>query len=143
MKHVIPFALLAALAVSCDKEVDTGTLMTNPLDPDYIGIPLVEFAGDSSYKVFDNAVAVDTVYRLKYHIRTDLFPHATAYSVEARQVGGDGTVEQHGPLPFTADNVFTTEMHHVTYGNSYCVDAQVLVSGSGSKVFRVCGTAHE
>src|SRR6185369_9781234 len=34
MKHVIPFALLAALAVSCDKEVDTGTLMTNPLDPE-------------------------------------------------------------------------------------------------------------
>lgn len=140
-RSFLPLVLLPLLLVSCYKdEVAEADLTTNPFDPAYAGVPIIELLGDSTYKQFNNlGVVIDTVIEFKFRVRTDLFPSPTAYEPFGVQVN-NGT-EYTGPVQTPSDNEASVLHRHVVEGSNYCMDVSIKVQGSSTRSYRFCATA--
>ncbi len=141
MKQFLLFGF-ALMLLACDKkELDTSTLNTNTLDPDFTGPSMIEFhSGTVTFVQNDLGVVIDTVYTLKVHVMVERFPRQTVYDIVLREPGTANINEQDNVQGDNPD-IFALDYHHAVPGNTYCLTAQILVDGSGSAVWGLCHAA--
>lgn len=137
---VLPLFVLLSLIGCYKDEVAEADLTTNPFDQDYIGEPILELTGDSTYRLFDNfGVPIDTVIEYRFRVRIDLFPVAVAYEPFGVQLN-NGT-QFTGPLQTPDDDEAFVLHHHVVDGTNYCMDVSIKSQGTSTRSYRFCADA--
>ncbi|MBL7964178.1 MAG: hypothetical protein JNM31_10095 [Flavobacteriales bacterium] len=136
MKRALPLLLLVPWLSSCFKDpVDIGALNTNPLDPDYIGPPMITVLTDST---FTPAAGV-FVHYLRVRVDDARFPSSTTYQLRVVDLedGSTTNIPQNAP----GGNTFEHFNSFVTLGQEYCYDLSVYIEFSSARPERHCGIA--
>lgn len=127
--------------MACDKkEVDTASLNTNPFDRDYTGTPLVQYISAGPADAYDDfGNFIHTAYRIEFKVRADLFPHATAYSVQVHNLTQGGTTTTQS-LHSDGDDTFHGDFYPYQAGQEYCMEVALVVNYSPTRTWTICQT---
>ncbi|MBK9174745.1 MAG: hypothetical protein IPM46_00070 [Flavobacteriales bacterium] len=124
---------LAVLFGACLKDPIPDPLNSNPFDQDYTGTPLVEVTSTNSAVILDDdGLPIDTVMVFHFQVRTDLFPASTSYRAITRDPR-DGS-----ELTYQDDDQFARSIANVVIGQTYCMEAQLEVVGTTTRVWTHC-----
>lgn len=139
MKHAawIFLPLMFVLSGCLKDDLDPVALTSNPLDPDYNGPALIELVSDTTRIVYSGGMPVDTVVEQMVHVRSDLLPAGTTWTLYITQVNTGQVFDYGSGLPPPSDHGY----HHATAGTSYCFDYQLKVQFSLTKAWRYCTVA--
>lgn len=139
MRRAFLLILLMALSLAgCLKDdLDPAKLTSNPLDPDYDGPALIELTSDTTRIVYSGGTPVDTVVEQQVHVRADLLPPGTDYTLYVTLVNTGEVFDYSGSGIVPAERPY----HHVVPGVSYCYDYQLKVQFSLTKAWRYCTVA--
>lgn len=133
---IVPLVLVLSGCLKDD--LDPNALTSNPLDPDYTGPALIELVSDTTRIVYSGGMPVDTVVEQMVHVRSDLLPTGTTWTLYITQVNTGQVFDYGSELPPPSDHSY----HHATAGTSYCFDYQLKVQFSLTHAWRYCTTAN-
>ncbi len=140
MKHIASFSSLLLVVVvqtACLKDPIPDPLNSNPFDTGYDGTPLVELSSTTTVINYDiNNLPIDTVMTVNGTVREELFPTSTTYLLITSDPRNGQIVE------FLEPGVFTRQLHHVQLGTTLCLDTQLEVVGTRTRVWTICAVAN-
>lgn len=135
-KLLIPL-VIALLAMSCGKELDPGTLNSNPFDPDYAGPDV--FVYDTTYTQNVAIPGGIIVYHvIGFHVKSELLPSGAGYSVRAERVG-TGDVSILNPDPPNSSSFKYLKVNPVV-GVPECVRLSLFNNNSSARPEEICAT---
>lgn len=137
MRKQLTFVSIALLAMACGKELDPGTLNSNPFDPDYAGPDVFVF--DTTYT--QNVVipsGVVTYQVIGFHVKSELLPDDARYSVQAVQVA-TGDVSVLNPDPPNSHSFKYQKVNPVP-GVPECVRLSLFNNASSARPEQICAT---